>query len=88
MFLNEKKRLSAEVTRLLRRENWGGICEELQKDLIKLSDWVINQKNTFNVDKCSDAHGRKFQFHIIKLCLLNCPQKCQLQICSKTQTEF
>lgn len=29
LFLNDKKRLSSEVTKLFRRENRRGICEEL-----------------------------------------------------------
>lgn len=62
---NDKKRLSSEVTRLFRRQNRRHICEELQKNLIKVSNWVINQKKKLNGDKCSNAHGRKFWLYIM-----------------------
>lgn len=63
--LSDRKRLSSEVTTLFRRQNRRGICEELQKDLIKISNRVINQKKKLNIDKCSHAHGRKFWFSIM-----------------------
>ncbi|CAM5126087.1 unnamed protein product [Eretmochelys imbricata] len=35
-------------------------CEELQKDLTKLSDWVTKWQMKFNVDKCKVTHvGKK-----------------------------
>lgn len=63
--LNDKKGISSEVTRLFKRQNRRCICEKVQKNLTKISNWVTNQKKKLNGDKCSSAHGRKYWLYIM-----------------------
>lgn len=63
--LNDKKGISSEVTRLFKSQNRRCICEKVQKNLTKISNWVTNQKKKLNGDKCSGAHGRKYWLYIM-----------------------
>ena len=63
LFINDlEKGVNSEVakfaddTKLLKIVKTKADCEELQKDLTKLSDWATKWQMKFNVDKCKVMH--------------------------------
>ncbi|CAM5150171.1 unnamed protein product [Eretmochelys imbricata] len=66
LFINDlEKGVNSEVakfaddTKLLKVVKTKADCEELQKDLTKLSDWATKWQMKFTVDKCKVMHIRK-----------------------------
>ncbi|CAM5165119.1 unnamed protein product [Natator depressus] len=53
----------ADDTNLLKIVKTKADCEELQKDLTKLSDWATKWQMKFNVDKCKVMHIGKNNLH-------------------------
>ncbi|CAM4557507.1 unnamed protein product [Lepidochelys olivacea] len=54
--VNSKAAKFADDTKLLKIVRTKTDCEELQKDLTKLSDWATKWQMKFNVDKCKVMH--------------------------------
>uniref|UniRef100_A0A8C3IBY2 Reverse transcriptase domain-containing protein n=1 Tax=Chrysemys picta bellii TaxID=8478 RepID=A0A8C3IBY2_CHRPI len=54
--VNSEMAKFADDTKLLKIVKTKADCEELQKDLIKLSDWATKWQMKFNMDKCKVMH--------------------------------
>ncbi|CAM5143004.1 unnamed protein product [Natator depressus] len=70
LFINDlEKGVNSEVakfaddTKLLKIVKTKADCEELQKDLTKLSDWATKWQMKFNVDECKVMHTGKNDPH-------------------------
>ncbi|CAM5131339.1 unnamed protein product [Natator depressus] len=58
-WVNSEVAKFADDTKLLKIVKTKADCEELPKDLTKLSDWATKWQMKFNVDKCKVMHIRK-----------------------------